>query len=140
MSLINVNVNADCINALRAEIKQQHAYVIYKFTNDFSEVVLDQIGSPNATVSDLVASLPENECRFATIEVNFEMEGKRSKTVLVLWCPMRASVKARLISASASKAFKTVVGNYGVSLTQQCGNKVELTEEALLERCKKFAA
>ena len=143
MSLVNVNVQADCIDALRAEIKQKHPFVLYKFTNNFSEVVLDRIGDAKEGLGELVASFPDAECRFATVEINYDLaanEGKRSKTLFLMWCPMEAPVKARLIFASAAKAFKTVLANYGVGLTVQCGDRADLSHEALLAKCKKIAA
>ena len=46
-----------------------------KLSDDFTQVVVDQIGSASATWEDLEAVLPRNDCRYAFFHFDYEEEG-----------------------------------------------------------------
>lgn len=56
----------------RSGANNKPRFVTYKLNDRFNEIQVDQIGSPTATHSDFLAALPQTECRFATIRLNYD--------------------------------------------------------------------
>lgn len=60
-------------------------YIIYKLSDDNTEIVVEKT-SQSKDYDDFVSSLPEQECRYAVYDFEFEKEdGKRSKICFVAW-------------------------------------------------------
>ena len=67
-------------------MKKEHKYIIFNLSKDFSEIVVDKTSS-DADYDTFLADLPENECRWAIYDFEFEKEGggKRNKIIFISW-------------------------------------------------------
>ena len=63
-----------------------HKYVIFTLNDKFTEIVVGKTSS-SKEYDDFVADLPEDQCRWAVYDFEFEKEGagKRNKIVFVAW-------------------------------------------------------
>ena len=60
-------------------------YIIYQVSADKTQIVVTK-KSDDASYDAFLADLPENECRWAVYDFEFEKEdGKRSKICFVAW-------------------------------------------------------
>lgn len=63
----------------------------------------------NQIHSDLIAALPDNECRYVFYEFidRTSKENNRSKLFLIVWTPDRASIRVSLLTARVSSVRRT---------------------------------
>ena len=64
-------------------------YIVYKLSDDKTQIVVEESGSA-AEYDDFINKLPENDCRYAVYDFEFELpngEGKRNKIVFYTWSP-----------------------------------------------------
>jgi len=70
--------------------------MIFKLNDKNEEVVIDKTGAPGAPYSEFVASLPDNDCRYAVYNVEYSTDdGERAKFVFFLWYELLASLLSR---------------------------------------------
>lgn len=67
--------------------KKVHRYVIFKVDEKKREVVVEKIGGPAESYDDFVASLPENDCRYAVYDFDFVTSEncQKSKIFFIAW-------------------------------------------------------
>ena len=123
------------------EIKLQRIkvkYVVYKIEN--GSIVTERVSeSAEPTFEEFLALLPPNECRYAIYDMNFSTNDGRpgNKLVMVSWAPDSSSVKSKMIYAGSKDALSRAL--VGVSVKVTATDMSELTEEILVEACRKFA-
>merc|ERR1711957_153436 len=104
-----VAVNADCVEKYsQIKMKKDLRFVTFKIENK-KEIVVDKEGPPANTFDDFKASLPEDEPRYALVDIEFKSEDGRdqSKLTFVFWSPDdKTSVKDRMLHASSKDAIK----------------------------------
>ena len=63
-----------------------HKYIIFNLSENLTEIVVEKPSS-STEYDDFVADLPEDQCRWAIYDFEFEKEGagKRNKIVFVSW-------------------------------------------------------
>ncbi|XP_010906282.1 actin-depolymerizing factor isoform X2 [Elaeis guineensis] len=83
--------------------KKTHRYVIFKINEKQKEVVVEKTGGPAESYDDFMASLPENDCRYAVYDFDFVTDEncQKSKIFFIAWvkscgigmshCPTRLS-------------------------------------------------
>lgn len=64
-------------------------YVIFTLNNTNTEIIVKS-KSDSRDYDDFLAELPENECRWAVYDLEYELVdgGKRNKLVFYHWCVM----------------------------------------------------
>ena len=70
----------------------QNRYIIYVIKDD--KIQIEKQGAREKTWDDFTADLPETDCRYAVIDVEFETDDGRptSKIVFLSWAPDSAKV------------------------------------------------
>lgn len=132
-----------CADAVIAEFNDlklgriKNRYITYKI--DGANIVTEALGENDATFDSFVASLPENDCRYAVYDMHFTTADGRetSKLVQVSWCPETSKVKSKMVYAGSKDALTRAL--VGISVKMTATDMSELTEALMLEACNKFA-
>jgi hypothetical protein len=69
------------------KLRRNYKYLTFKISNDKTEIVVEK-KSTFGDYDKFLADLPENECRWAVYDFEFEKEdgGRRNKIVFYSWC------------------------------------------------------
>ena len=112
-------------------------YFIYKIEKD--EIVIEKMGAREKSYDDFVADLPENDCRYGLIDVEFTTADERqtSKIVFLSWSPDTAKVRSKMVYAGSKEYLK---GSFvGVSINVNATDHSELDfETCILPAVQKF--
>ena len=82
-----VAVSDECINAYQDLMKRKLKYVVYGLNPKVTEIVTLST-STEADYDNFLKEFPNNECRWAVYDFEYEVEdgGKRNKVVFYYWC------------------------------------------------------
>ena len=121
----------------RGEFKLR--YFIYAIENKKS-IVIEKKGEREKTYEDFVADLPENDCRYGLIDLEFETDDGRptSKIVFISWNPDTASVRPKMLYSGSKEAIKSVLTGVGIHINATDYSELDL-EASILPVVKKFA-
>ncbi|KAF5092431.1 hypothetical protein D0Z03_002864 [Geotrichum reessii] len=95
MSRSGVSVNDESLAAFNdLKLKKAHKYVIFSLNDNKTEIVVSKTSSQN-DYEDFLADLPENDCRYAVYDFEYDTSdsGKRSKIVFFTWSPDTAPIR-----------------------------------------------
>lgn len=72
---------------LELQRKKTHRYVVFKIDEKRKEVVIEKAGGAAESYDDFLASLLENDCRYAIYDYDFVTEEKcqKSKIFFIAW-------------------------------------------------------
>jgi cofilin len=117
--------------------KNKTTFIIFKIV-DKKEIVTDFISGEGEVYQTFLDKLPENECRFAIYSFGFTTKDGRAmnKMVSISWIPDKAKVQEKMLYAGSKDALGRVL--VGVSTRINATDTSELTEEIVLEACRKF--
>lgn len=137
---MGVNVSSEVVDKF-IEFKRgknKVTFIIFKI-GDEMKVVTDFISGEDEVFQTFLDKLPESECRFAVYSFDFTTEDGQAmnKKVLISWIPDKASVRKKMVYASSKDAVHREL--MGVNTRIQAADLDELTEEIVLEACRKFA-
>jgi len=128
-------VSDECIQKYQ-ELKLGHAlkYIIFKLSDDFSQVIVEKTAPANASYDEFKAGLPSNDCRYAVFDFEFTAKegGQRNKIVFILWAPDSAKVKAKMLYTSTKADFRKKL--VGIATEVQATDASEIAYEAILEK------
>ena len=114
-------------------------YLVYVIAGD--EVVVEHVGLDEGenSFNAFTALMPENDCRFAVYDMDFETNDGRpvNKLVLVAWSPDTSKIKAKMVYSGTKDAVKRALQGIGVNVTAT--DLSELTHEELVRACKQFS-
>lgn len=67
--------------------KKVHRYVVFNIDEKKKEVVVEKTGGPAESYDDFLASLPENDCRYAVYDYDFVTSEncQKSKIFFIAW-------------------------------------------------------
>ena len=134
-----VPVDIDCItefNAMKLN-KKDIKYIIYGLNETLEKVQIIEIGDSSKSYDDMISKFPSDDCRFAVINFDFEIEdGKRSKCLFVSWAPSKAKPKSKMVYTASKSDLKKQLEGCSIELNADCQG--EVTYENALERCMKF--
>ncbi|WP_167828923.1 actin depolymerization factor/cofilin-like domain-containing protein [Streptomyces sp. MZ04] len=102
-----IAVEDSCFERYQELKERQYRYVIFKVRDDLKGIVVEKVGSRTAPWDEFVDAFPEKDCRYAVYDLEYEMapgEGLRSRICFVLWSPMVAPIRKRLIYAYSKEA------------------------------------
>ncbi|KAI5800203.1 hypothetical protein DFH27DRAFT_72899 [Peziza echinospora] len=115
---------------------RKHKYIIYKLNGNNTTIEVEKTSS-DSNYEQFIADLPENDCRFAVYDIEYELgdEGKRSKICLITWSPDDAKVKSKMVYASSKDALHRALT--GVAFVIQGSDYSEVAHEVILEKVSK---
>ena len=114
-------------------------YMLYTI-KDKKEIVIDSDGERSKTYDDFCAVLPDDDCRYALIDLELTTTDGRptSKLVLITWVPDTASVRNKMLYSGSKEALKTALNGVGIHIN--CTDRAELDfETSVLPQVRKFA-
>jgi len=113
-------------------------YFIYEIKNK-KEIVIASQGDRSKTYDDFVEELPENDCRYGVIDVDFETADGRptSKIVFISWNPDTASIRPKMLYSGSKEALKSALLGVGIHINATDHSELDF-EEAILPVVKRF--
>ena len=92
-------------------------YITY-IIKDKKTIVIDSKGDRSKTYEDFCEQLPENDCRYGLIDLDFTTTDGRptSKLVLVTWNPDTASIRNKMLYSGSKEALKTALNGVGIHI------------------------
>uniref|UniRef100_A0A7S2EY82 ADF-H domain-containing protein n=1 Tax=Stereomyxa ramosa TaxID=1078864 RepID=A0A7S2EY82_9EUKA len=134
-----IAISAD-VQAKFQEMKLGHCYryIIFRMSDDLTEVIVEKTAPETASYDDFVAELPENDCRYALYDYEADMgsDGIRNKLCFVLWCPDSSRIKPKMLYTSTKESMKKVL--VGINTEIQATDYSEIAEDVVKERAMKF--
>jgi len=140
MAQTGVQVNSSCTEKFNEfKLRKTYSYLVFKINDALTEIVIEKSGEPNAPYSEFVGHLPDNDCRYGVITVNYTTptEGERSKIVFFLWAPETSKVKSKMLYAGTKDALKKALN--GIQTEIQGTDKSEVEYNTVIEKCKQFS-
>ncbi|MFI1712048.1 actin-binding ADF family protein [Streptomyces litmocidini] len=138
----NVTVSTTAISTAAVEayqdlkLKRSFRYIIFTLSEDFSEVVVEKT-SASGGYNDFLEDLPEDECRFAVYDLEFEVEdgGKRNRIVFFSWAPDDAKLKQKMLFANSRDDLKRTLTGVGLEISGT--DPGEVSYEAVVDKASR---
>lgn len=70
------------------KLRKKHRFITYCLSPDNTAITVERATDKDATYDDFVARLPEDDCRYAVYDFEYEKapgEGLRSKICFIVW-------------------------------------------------------
>ncbi len=70
------------------KLRKKYKYIVYRLSDDLSSIVIDKKMEKCGSYDEFVAELPENDCRYAVFDFEYEKvkgEGLRNKILFFVW-------------------------------------------------------
>lgn len=114
-------------------------YFIYYIKNK-KLIEIEKTGRENSTYEDFVNDLPENECRYGLIDLDFETKDGRltSKMVFISWNPDTAPSTSKFIYSGSKEVIKSALAGVGIHINATDYSELDF-EEAILPVVRRFA-
>jgi len=132
-----VKVHDDCISKYQ-EMKLGHSlrYIVYKISDDKTQIVVESSGASSETFKDFVQKLPKEACRYGVVDFEFEAEGaKRNKLVFVLWAPDTSPISSKMSFASSKAQLRQAL--VGIGAEVQATDASEIDYNVFIEKVTK---
>lgn len=121
------------------KLGKKYKFIIFALNDQKTEIVVEET-STNSDYDAFLEKLPEDECKYAIYDFEYEIgggEGKRSKIVFFTWSPDTAPIKSKMIYAASKDALRRALN--GVSSDVQGTDFSEVAYESVLDRVSKGA-
>lgn len=114
-------------------------YYIYKI-EDKKTIVIETKGEKSKTYEEFCAELPDDDCRYGLVDLDFKTVDGRptSKLVLITWNPDTASIRNKMLYSGSKEALKTALNGVGIHINATDHSELDL-ETSVLPVCRKFA-
>ncbi|OAY49193.1 actin-depolymerizing factor [Manihot esculenta] len=112
-------VNDDCkLMFLELKAKRNHRFIVFKIDEKIQQVMVEKMGSPQASYDEFTSSLPPNECRYAVFDFDFTTDEncQKSKIFFIAWSPDTSKVRQKMLYASSKDRFKRELDGIQVEL------------------------
>ncbi|RKP12823.1 actin depolymerizing factor [Piptocephalis cylindrospora] len=132
-----VAVNDKCLDTYQElKLRKTIKYIIYALSEDQREIVVDSTAA-TGEYDDFIDALPENECRYAIYDFEYEKagEGKRNKICFFAWSPDTAKIKNKMVYAASKDALRKKL--VGISTEIQGTDHSEVSYETVLEKASR---
>ena len=85
-------------------------------------------------------NLPENDCRYGLLDLEFESDDGRptSKLVFITWNPDTAPIRSKMLYSGSKEAIKSALVGVGIQINATDASELDL-ETSILPVVKKFA-
>lgn len=119
--------------------KSKHSYIVFAATPDLRELTIERCGAASESWNDMLKALPTDGPRYIVTQYNWDLglDGKRSRTVFILWVPEKSTLKNKMIYAASKQSFRQALT--GVQVDVAASDPSELTSERMLEVCQRFS-
>ncbi|XP_021721916.1 actin-depolymerizing factor-like [Chenopodium quinoa] len=116
--------------------KKMHRYVVFKIDEKKKEVVVEKTGGPEESYDDFLASLPENDCRYAVYDYDFvnSENCQKSKIFFVAWSPSVSRIRSKMLYATSKDSLRRELE--GIHYEIQATDPSEVDVETLQDRAK----
>ncbi|KAF8583127.1 actin cross-linking [Ramaria rubella] len=134
-----VGVNTECLETFQQlKLKKTLKYIIYGLNKDNTEIVVLK-SSDSQSYDDFISDLPEQDCRWAVYDFEFEKEGagKRNKICFFSWSPDDAKIKSKMLFASSKDALRRSL--VGVAAEIQGTDFSEVAHESVFDKVSRGA-
>ncbi|KAM9906904.1 hypothetical protein OXX79_001269 [Metschnikowia pulcherrima] len=121
------------------KLGKKSKFIIFALNAEKTQIVVDKTSSDDDYESFL-AELPENECKYAVYDFEYEIgggEGKRTKIVFYTWSPDTAPVRSKMVYASSKDALRRALN--GIAADIQGTDFSEVAYDSVLERVSRGA-
>ncbi|KAG1314535.1 hypothetical protein G6F64_001391 [Rhizopus arrhizus] len=130
-----VRTNPECLQKYQElKLGKTLKYIIYKL-NGLQKPTTVQ----NATYDEFLASLPENEPRYAVYDFDYEKSegGQRNKIVFYSWNPDTSMIRHKMVYASSKISLRKQMDGVGIEI--QGTDASEVDYESVLEKAQRSA-
>ncbi|CAK7897940.1 cofilin [[Candida] anglica] len=135
MSRSGVAVADESVSAFNdLKLGKKFKFVIFALNDKKTSIVVEET-STDADYDAFLEKLPENECKYAVYDFEYEIgggEGKRSKIIFFTWSPDTAPIRSKMVYASSKDALRRALN--GVAADIQGTDFSEVAYESVLER------
>lgn len=121
------------------KLGKKFRFVIYRLNDKNSEIIVDET-SNDSDYDTFLSKLPEDDCRYAVYDFEYEIgggEGKRAKILFFIWSPDTASIKKKMIYASSKDSLRRALN--GIAHEIQGTDLTEVEYDAILEKVSRGA-
>ncbi|ODV81578.1 cofilin, partial [Suhomyces tanzawaensis NRRL Y-17324] len=121
------------------KLGKKYKFVIFALNESKTQIVVDST-STDTDYDAFLEKLPENECKYAVYDFEYEIgggEGKRSKIVFYTWSPDTAPIRSKMVYASSKDALRRALN--GISTDIQGTDFSEVAHETVLEKVSRGA-
>ncbi|PPQ79132.1 hypothetical protein CVT24_012564 [Panaeolus cyanescens] len=132
-----VTVNEGCLSTFQElKLKKKYKFITFTLSPNATEIVVKDT-STEKDYDAFIESLPEDECRWAVYDVEFEKEdgGKRNKLAFISWVPETAKIKQKMIFASSRDALRRSL--VGIQVEVQATEYAEVSYEIVLDKANR---
>ncbi|KAI6019805.1 hypothetical protein F5J12DRAFT_813337 [Pisolithus orientalis] len=127
-----IPVSDDCVEQFRNLKHRKHKYIIFSLSPDMRSVVTLKTSS-DASYKNFLAELPDNECRWAVYDFEFEKDSaKRNKICFFSWSPDTAKIKQKMVFASSRDSLRRCFD--GIHMEVQGTDPTEVEYDAILAK------
>ena len=101
--------------------------------------MIEKQGAREKTYEELVEELPEDDCRYVLIDLEFESADGRptSKLVFIAWNPDLAKIRSKMLYSGSKEALKSALNGVGIHINATDYSELDF-ETAILPAVKKF--
>jgi len=152
MSQSGVNVATECIDTFnKLKLDKKIKFIIYKLTDDFKEIVVEESGESNdweVFRTKLLEAKTKSKTgkvgpgpRYAVYDVQYSLasgEGERSKISFFAWSPDDAGIQPKMIYASSKESLKRALN--GIAVEFQVNDKDDIEWDSVLAKVSKGLA
>ncbi|MFH8453916.1 actin-binding ADF family protein [Streptomyces fungicidicus] len=112
-------------------------YIIFHLNKENTEIAVEK-SSDSVDYDNFLADLPEDECRWAVYDLEYEKEegvGKRNKLTFVSWAPDSAKMKQKMAYASSKDMLRRALT--GIAVEIQGTDFSEVAHENVLDKASR---
>ncbi|KAL3944548.1 MAG: hypothetical protein SGBAC_001368 [Bacillariaceae sp.] len=116
----------------------KYRYYIYKIV-DKKTIHIEKHGERSATFENFCEDMPDDDCRYGLIDLEFTSTDGRptSKLVFITWNPDTASIRNKMLYSGSKESIKAALNGVGIHIN--CTDRSELDfESSILPTLKKF--
>merc|ERR1719450_1380007 len=104
-----VQVQPDCTSEFNEmKIRNTYKFIIFKISDDKKFIEIECKGDKGASFADFTSKLPDNDCRYAVLDVEIATKSgaTTNKLIFVAWSDDNAAIKPKMLYASSKDALK----------------------------------
>ncbi|KAL8138619.1 hypothetical protein V2J09_004620 [Rumex salicifolius] len=135
MATTGMKVTEECKNSfMEMKWKKVHRYIVFKIDEKSRRVTVDKVGSAGEGYSDLAASLPSDDCRYAVFDFDFVTVDncRKSKIFFIAWAPSASRIRAKMLYATSKDGLRRALE--GIHYEVQATDMSEMGFDVILDR------
>ncbi|GLJ54941.1 hypothetical protein SUGI_1179540 [Cryptomeria japonica] len=135
MATTGMNVSDDCKSMfLELKRKKVHRYIVFKIDEKTKQVLVDKTGGAAESYDDFMASLPDNDCRYAVFDFDFVTVDncQKSKIFFIAWSPAASRIRAKMLYATSKDRLRRELD--GVHYELQATDPTEMDIHVIRDR------